>query len=164
MARDSVGKRESRLRSRSIDDAPLPGAENEVDVSIQTDLVELMRLVGGYIKSIRFEAQVAKSLLGYGRKRRYDALGIDLQHLVVPEIDDVEISSVIERNAVWALEEIAFCECRHRAIRRNSRDRIAAAVCHVHIAALVVDRYADRAAQAAGHEGFGLTFSIDPGD
>jgi len=107
---------------------------------------------------------VPQPLFGYCREGRDNTPWIDLQHLVVSVVDDIEVSLAIEGDAIWTTEKIAFGEWRNGAIARNPGDRIAAAVCDVDIARLPVDRYANRAAQAAGDEWRRLTFSINPGD
>jgi len=56
------------------------------------------------------EAQMPQALRGYGREEHDSTLRIDLQHLVVPIVDDIKISLPIERNSVWAVEKIALCE------------------------------------------------------
>src|SRR5439155_24154986 len=92
----------------SIDNAPVAVAKNARDSSSQRDLVDRVRLRGGDIEPVVFETQVPQSLRGYRRERRDAALPVDLQHLVVPVINDVNASFAIEGNAIGTLDEMLF--------------------------------------------------------
>src|SRR6266705_2836065 len=105
-----------------------------------------------------------QSLFGYCREGHDRALRIDLQHLVVSEVKDIQISLAVEGNAVWAPKEIAFCERRNGIVRGNLCDRIIAAICDIDVSRLPVDRYAYGTAQAASDEWLGLSLSINLGD
>jgi hypothetical protein len=107
---DSVGKRQPGFCSRSINNPALAIAEHAPGGSIQRYFVNCVRLRGGHIKSVVLKAQMPQSLLGDCCERRNRAFRIDLQHLVVTIIDDIQISLRTKANPVWTLEKIALCE------------------------------------------------------
>src|SRR5437588_8052149 len=111
MTNDPIGKRQPGLFIWSIHDPALAIAEDAPGCAIEHDLVNFVRLRRGDVKPILLiEAQMPQALRGYGREECNSTLRIDLQHLVVPIVDDIKISLPIERNSVWAVEKIALCK------------------------------------------------------
>src|SRR5918994_1165668 len=147
MAGDAVRERQPRGSIRSVHQPALAVAEDAPGLAVERDLKDLVRLERSHVEAILAEADVPQPLVRDRRERRDAAVQVDLQHAVVAKIHRVEIALAVEGDAVRTLEQITRREGCDRAVRRNLRDGIAAAVGYEHFAGLAVDRNADGSAQ-----------------
>src|SRR5262249_45599969 len=147
-----------------VDHAALAVAEEAAHLAVEFDLVDRMRRKRGDVKTILLETQMPEAFVGHRRERRHRAAAVDAEHAVVAKIDGVEQPAGVERGDVRALKSGFLRERSARAGGTDAHDRVAAAIGDEQIAAVALDRDADRPAQAARYERRRVAGAIDAGD
>src|SRR4029077_11948272 len=89
---------------------------------------------------------------------------VHFQHLIIAKVSDIESAGAIESNSVWALEQFALSESRHRSVATNPGDVVAVPVGNVEIAAFAVNRNSNWPLQPARYDRCGVSQAVNLGD